>query len=329
MYTIKQEQALTKLGENGDIQVSYLMHLTVDKISEIPAAKANWLAGSRCDVLEDNGHVYELSNSREWVEVNFFKRVSESGTADLSSYYTKPQTDSLLGTKVDKVSGMGLSQNSFTDAEKTKLAGLSNYDDTSLQSEISVLANAGAKNYLKLDAGLPSSVNGVSITYQEDGGICFQGTTTAPVTVTIFNGSNNPDWTGKHFNQKLILSGCPAGGGAAYSIQFWKYDRTKPSAYDNGDGVEFLFTNDGTVTGNNQMWRVVILISENCICDNLTFYPMLRDASVTDSTYQPYAMTNAELTDAVLTLLQNTGLYSNLNTTAQQNMEITKTEERE
>ncbi len=100
MYTVKQETAVTKLDENGDIQTCYLMHLTVDAISDIPDAKENWLAGSRCDVLEDNGHVYELSNSREWVEVNFFKQVGKSGNVDLSNYYTKSQANAIIAEKI-------------------------------------------------------------------------------------------------------------------------------------------------------------------------------------------------------------------------------------
>lgn len=42
-----------------------------------------------------------------------------------------------LDNKVDKVSGKGLSTNDFTDEEKTKLAGLSNYDDTEVKQSIS------------------------------------------------------------------------------------------------------------------------------------------------------------------------------------------------
>lgn len=44
------------------------------------------------------------------------------------------QTD--LGGKVDKVDGKGLSSNDFSDAEKSKLSALQNYDDTSLRNEL-------------------------------------------------------------------------------------------------------------------------------------------------------------------------------------------------
>ena len=41
-----------------------------------------------------------------------------------------------LNTKVDKIIGKGLSTNDFTTAEKNKLAGLNNYDDTAINAKI-------------------------------------------------------------------------------------------------------------------------------------------------------------------------------------------------
>ena len=41
-----------------------------------------------------------------------------------------------LSHKVNKITGKGLSTNDYTTAEKTKLAGLSNYDDTALQTAV-------------------------------------------------------------------------------------------------------------------------------------------------------------------------------------------------
>lgn len=44
--------------------------------------------------------------------------------------------DKVLAAKVDKEEGKGLSANDYTDQEKEKLAGLSNYDDTQVQEEL-------------------------------------------------------------------------------------------------------------------------------------------------------------------------------------------------
>src|SRR5699024_8041248 len=44
-----------------------------------------------------------------------------------------------LNNKVDKVQGKGLSTNDFTNAYKTKLDGLNNYDDTTVKQDITEL----------------------------------------------------------------------------------------------------------------------------------------------------------------------------------------------
>ena len=55
---------------------------------------------------------------------------------NLSMYVTKSELNEGLSNKVDKVEGMGLSQNSFTTEEKNKLTSLENYDDTAIVNEL-------------------------------------------------------------------------------------------------------------------------------------------------------------------------------------------------
>ena len=64
------------------------------------------------------------------------------GTVDLSNYYTKPETNTLVSSKVDKVEGKQLSTEDYTTEEKTKLAGLENYDDTAVKSDIAANTTA-------------------------------------------------------------------------------------------------------------------------------------------------------------------------------------------
>ena len=59
--------------------------------------------------------------------------------ADLSSNTTA--ITALQNGKVDKVAGKQLSTEDFTTAEKNKLAGLSNYDDTQVQADLSSLSS--------------------------------------------------------------------------------------------------------------------------------------------------------------------------------------------
>lgn len=46
-------------------------------------------------------------------------------------------------------------------------------------------------------------------------------------------------------------------------------------------------------------WNFAVYVASGKIVDNVTVYPMLRLASDPDTTYQPYAMTNKELTDSL------------------------------
>ena len=55
---------------------------------------------------------------------------------NLSQYATIDYVTSGLSDKVDKETGMGLSQNSFTTEEKNKLSSLENYDDTAIVNEL-------------------------------------------------------------------------------------------------------------------------------------------------------------------------------------------------
>ena len=52
------------------------------------------------------------------------------------------KVDDLDSRKVEKVEGMGLSQNSFSDEYKAKLEGLSNYDDTGVKADIKANTDA-------------------------------------------------------------------------------------------------------------------------------------------------------------------------------------------
>ncbi len=65
-------------------------------------------------------------------------------SADLAKYLLKDEATELLAGKVDKADGKGLSTNDYTTAEKEKLAGLANYDDTGIREELGKKVDAVA-----------------------------------------------------------------------------------------------------------------------------------------------------------------------------------------
>lgn len=79
------------------------------------------------------------------------------GTVDLTPYAKSTDVNTQLSTKVDKVTGKGLSTNDYTSAEKTKLAGIT--AGAQPNSVISVAGRTGAVVLTKSDVGLSNVDN--------------------------------------------------------------------------------------------------------------------------------------------------------------------------
>ena len=151
------------------------------------------------------------------------------------------------------------------------------------QTEMDVVANAGAKNLLNvLDAGaFPKTVNGV--TYNESNGIITTSdsatiTTTLKMPITLTAGT-------------YIITGCPSGGSdTKYRIDM-RLQGTATVVGSNDYGSGFTFTVDTTTD-----YDCCIRFYQGASAAGLTFKPMIRPAAITDPTFQPYAKTNRELT---------------------------------
>lgn len=78
-----------------------------------------------------NGGDLKYFNGKQWLLVN------NKATEDITTLTA--QVAALETNKVDKVEGKQLSTEDFTTAEKTKLANLSNYDDTDVRGLIQAL----------------------------------------------------------------------------------------------------------------------------------------------------------------------------------------------
>ena len=86
------------------------------------------------------------------------RSLPDLGIQPEGDYTTTAALTSGLAGKVDKVTGKGLSAEDYTTAEKTKLAGLSNYDDGAIRASISALDSAVAGKVDKV-AGKGLSTN--------------------------------------------------------------------------------------------------------------------------------------------------------------------------
>lgn len=100
-------------------------------------------------------------------------------------------------------------------------------------------------------------------------------------------------------NGTYILSGCPSGGSSTtfnIGATITKNGSAMALGTDNGSGATITINGDDNYT-DKAIVQIICNIKSGVAASNLTFKPMLRLASDTDDTYQPYAKTNKQLTD--------------------------------
>lgn len=88
----------------------------------------------RIAINEEN----QISDYSIAIENQYLKTddLTEEKRGGFKTYPTTQAVNAALDDKVNKVPGEGLSSNDFTTQEKNKLAGLNNYDDTELRSQV-------------------------------------------------------------------------------------------------------------------------------------------------------------------------------------------------
>lgn len=129
------------------------------------------------------------------------------------------------------------------------------------------------KNLLDLRTMSSTTATGVTITPIFVDGIFDHFETQGTASSTIFLKLADIALNGSY-----ILSGCPVyGGDAKYALRY--YDGGSFAGNDTGSGITLTFT--GTL-------GIYLRIQSGQNVNGLKFYPMVRLASVTDSTYEPY-----------------------------------------
>lgn len=175
---------------------------------------------------------------------------------------------------------------------------------TGLREEFNqVNNNLGVKNLLPNNA-VTQTLNGITITVNNDGTIRTVGSATSVLTFDVAIKPPLSDGT-------YILSGCPQGG--ANDTYYMHYTNLKDTVFqDYGEGVEFT-PFDYTL---NPKARVRICIKPAAGEVDLLFKPMIRPTYITDDTYEPYARSNQELAGEVEPILNVLGAKNLLPTDA-------------
>lgn len=143
--------------------------------------------------------------------------------------------------------------------------------------------------------------NGITWTDNGDGTVTANGTATANSAYFLQRGFNLVD------GETYTINGCPANGGTDTWL-FRVADDTNTAnimASDYGAGRTFTYDEDSGEL------RVYLRITAGVTVSNLTFAPMIRLASDTDATYEPYRENvDTRLTDIVKCVTKTAAIAS-------------------
>ena len=175
------------------------------------------------------------------------------------------------------------------------------------QNIYEVMGRNGAKNLIPFDLDAIKAANtegtwsenvytrrNVTFTVNSDYSVdvAADGTTNTQASGFFYYSASGAE---KFVGKSVTLTGCPISGGSnTYNLQAYRsasVDGSGGTEKDTGSGVTLDWLNDGS--GTKAM--IAISVGAEVLC-NAKFKPMLRYATDTDDTYQPYAKTNRELT---------------------------------
>lgn len=131
------------------------------------------------------------------------------------------------------------------------------------------------KNYLEVRDNTGTS-NGTSVNNRtENGSVIVNGTATQNTAFWINTFTAKKD-------EDIIMNGIAGGSASTYQLRL--YDDTGSTVLlriNEGDSTPFHVTKGTT-------YRVYVFIFSGATVNNVTLYPMIRPASITDGTYEPY-----------------------------------------
>ena len=145
--------------------------------------------------------------------------------------------------------------------------------DISLNGE-SQQATRSGKNLLE-NIKKSQTINGLTFTVNEDGTVIVNGTATAQTAFIVNSFLVLP--VGKY-----IFSGCPTSG--TTQTYFVQIRRRNPDSYINDVGQGKTFR----IEDNTQSVDYYIVVRNGITVNNVLFKPMIRLASISDDTYEPY-----------------------------------------
>ena len=166
-----------------------------------------------------------------------------------------------------------------------------------LNDSISAIVNEyGAKNELPYPyKDTTKTQSGITYTDNGKGLITVSGTASG---YSYFDLHTFSDGTFYLPNGTYTLNGCPTDSNNNYAVkvQYKDPSNTQVEYSDYGSSVTFTINGSYGDPKGAIIQSFIDVKANTVISTPITFYPMIRDARVTDPTFAPYAKTNKELT---------------------------------
>lgn len=131
------------------------------------------------------------------------------------------------------------------------------------------------------------TINGVTFTVNKDKSVTVNGTATDNIKFSLSGGFVTLDKLGLKVGESYILSH------ATHEVFKEVYFYLSSGNSLNFPNYETEMTAQFTPTIESATYDTTIYIASGKVCNNLTFYPMIRKADITDDTYEPYQESTA------------------------------------
>lgn len=253
-----------------------------DKLSTLENYDDSGITKSIEDLEENKANKSEVYNKEE-TDTKITEKVAEIVAGAPEEFNTLKEMSDWLTEHEDSAATMNtailknkedIAANTEAIEENTADIEQNKSDISSAEKAIKInqrtLGTQATKNVLKTNK-INQTKNGITAITNDDGSIHVTGTSTDLTYFGLYSGFTVPE------SANYILSGCPTGGGNEHYMLYLTGDT---EMYDQGKGVT------GYIEASHKM-TVYIFIAENKTVD-LMFYPMLRNANITDNTYEPY-----------------------------------------
>lgn len=260
------------IDENGNVSASNAWYLS--DYCEIPVGTTNVTLSWELTSIYYQGRVTAFDSNKSFITGSFksFAGNVYTHTFDIPSTakYVRVNYSYIIGGTEHQRTNVRLNVGSddLGYAPYENICPITGYD--------SVEVTRTGKNLLGVTA-TTQTINGVTFTVNDDGTVNVNGTATANAVFTL----NSYDFDGT----AVILNGCPDGG----SVSTFKLDAFGASGLSEDIGSGVTISTSGTR-------NVRIVVFSGATVSNKLFKPMIRLASITDSTYEPYQSQTVEVT---------------------------------